>query len=71
MKQNGRRTLSVSVYDRHLEVVRRLATQAQLNESEIIRELIEAASNCSAEWEGPFLRLVKPKFLWEKEGRYL
>jgi len=70
-KQNGRLTVSVSMYQRHVDVIKRLATQAQLTESEIVRELIEVASNCSAEWEGPCLRLVKPKFLWEKEGRYL
>ena len=71
MKSNGRRNVSFSIYDRHLEVVKRLAAQSQLTDSEIIRELIEAAANCEAVWEGPFLRLQRPKFKWESEGRYL
>jgi len=72
-KQNGRRAVSHSLYDRHVEVQERLASESGLTDSEIIRALLELVSDCHAVWQGPFLKFERPKFRWgaKEEGRFL
>jgi hypothetical protein len=71
MKQNGRRNTSFSLYDMHRGVIDRLAKEAELTPSELLRELIEAVSDTHAKWEGCFLRFERPLFRQEKDGRFL
>ena len=66
-----RKGVTVSLYDRHIYAMRKLAKQAQVSDSEIIRELLELASNCDAIFDGVFLRFQRPKYQWEAQGRYL
>ena len=66
-----RKSCSFSLYDRHIACLRKLSGQAQVSDSEIIRELLEVASSCTAIYDGIFLRFEKPRFRWEAEGRFL
>jgi hypothetical protein len=73
MKSSGRCNQSFSLYTRHVDVLKRLAEQAGLTPSEILREIIEAVSDCHAAWSGCFLKFEKPNFRWgaDESGRYL
>ena len=73
MKTNGRRPVTHSLTERHVEIEKRLAEEAGLTGSEIIRELLELASDCHAIWKGPFLKFERPKFRWgdKEEERFL
>jgi hypothetical protein len=73
MDGNGRQILSASVKKQHKDVVKRVAEQAGITESELIRELIELVSNCKPIWSGPFLKFERPRFQWgaDEAGRYL
>ena len=66
-----RKGVTVSLYARHIQVMDRLSKQSGLTPSEIVRELLEVASNCNAVFDGVFLRFQRPKFQWESQGRYL
>ena len=69
MERNGRQVLSVSVKHQHKDVAKRLAEQAGVTESEIIRELLELVSNCHAVWNGCFLKFERPRFQWGQDER--
>jgi hypothetical protein len=73
MKNNGRRNPSYSLYDRDIAVIKRLASEAGLTDSEILRGIILAVSDCKATWSGPLLRFERPRFRWgdRGEGRFL
>jgi hypothetical protein len=69
MKLNGRRNISHSLYDRHIQINRRLAEESGLSESQIVRELLELVSNCHAVWNGCFLKFERPRFQWGEDER--
>jgi hypothetical protein len=73
MNGNGRQVLSASVKQQHKDAVKRLAQQAGITESELIREMIELVSDCTPVWQGLFLKFQRPKFRWgeDESERYL
>jgi hypothetical protein len=56
--------LSFTLKGRHHEIIKNLAMQANMNQSEILRLIIESVSDTHITWTGAIPRLERPRFRW-------
>ena len=66
-----RLTASFSLYPQHIYVIKKLATQLDIAESLVLREIIELVAGCDGVWSGPFVKFRRPKFQHEHFGEYV
>jgi hypothetical protein len=71
-KSNGRQVRSFSMYQHEVELLKRLAAQSGLNESEIIREVLSLISDCKiTRDELGAIHFERPAFRQAAWGKYV
>jgi hypothetical protein len=62
-----------TIKERHNETIKRLATEARMNNSECLRFIVESISDTHVAWIGDRPILERPKFRWDDPsyGRYI
>ena len=66
-----RLTASFSLYPAHLHTLKRIAGELDVNESFLLREIIEKFSDTHGIWDDCIIRFEKPKFRWPETGRFV